>query len=281
MKTIYNFLFYLQKHPLFFHYQNAIFEILLDCPQNNFELILDRIRKLEINLVVHTQRLMEELPAPFCDSDIFQLRYGEEKYPREFVNLVDPPLVFSYLGSPVWLQEKIAIVGSRQPSQKSLWWMRKELKDILFKLSAVSVSGGAIGIDQWVHHASTELNQPTIAVLPSGLKNIYPKSFHSLIPKILADGGCLLSEFSDTEVVRKYHFSYRNRLIAALGKVSLIVEAKEKSGSLITAHRALEMGKDVFVVPGHPLDDSFKGSLNLLNLGARVIANSNDVIDWF
>lgn len=98
--------------------------------------------------------------------------------------------------------------------------------------------------------------------------------------KIIETGGCLLSEFSDDLNVRKHHFSFRNRLIASLGKVSIVVEAREKSGTLITAHRALEMGRDIFVVPGHPLDDSFRGSLQLLKLGAHLLTESDDLSFW-
>lgn len=144
----------------------------------------------------------------------------------------------------------------------------------------VSVSGGAIGVDQITHQTSVDLKLPTIAILPSGLKQLYPQRFSHYVDAIIKNKGCVLSEFPDGQIVFKHHFSFRNRLIAALGKVSVIVEAREKSGTLITAHRALEMGKDVFVVPGHPLDDNFKGSLSLLKLGAHILTEAHDINYW-
>lgn len=223
---------------------------------------------------------MQTEPSPFVDPTIQRLRYGELDYPEEFKLLVDPPLVFSYIGEAVWKQNKIAIVGSRRPSQKTLWWLRKELREMLDSHQLVSVSGGAIGVDQLVHQASVDLKMPTIAILPSGIGNLYPKSFTPLVKNILSHGGCLLSEFEDQLGVYRHHFSYRNRLIAALGKVTVIVEAREKSGTLITAHRALEMGKDLFVVPGHPLDESFLGSLQVLKMGAHMLTSADDLNYW-
>lgn len=249
-------------------------------PENNYAAILKAIEALDAELVYKTLEAVQMQPAPFVEARLKRLRYGEAKYPCEFMQLIDPPLVFSFLGEPVWEHPKIAIVGSRQPSQKTLWWLRKELGCILSQYDLVSVSGGAIGVDQLVHHASVDLKKPTIAVLPSGLGSMYPKSFQTMSDNILHQGGCILSEFSDDLAVRKHHFSFRNRLIASLGKVLVVVEAREKSGTLITAHRALEIGKDIFIVPGHPLDDNFRGSLQLLKLGAHLITESGDLGFW-
>ncbi|OYZ13572.1 MAG: hypothetical protein B7Y39_17355 [Bdellovibrio sp. 28-41-41] len=280
MSPLYPFLFFLAKHELFFRYQDRILDILDQIKTNNSELIEKEIEKLNPHLVLATLALMQTEPAPFDDQQVCRLRYGEASYPEEFKLLTDPPLVFSYLGQPIWVQEKIAIVGSRHPSQKTLWWLRKELGTLLSKYNLVSVSGGAIGVDQLAHQASVDLKMPTIAILPSGIRNIYPKNFSSLSDEILKNGGCVLSEFQDQLSVRKHHFSHRNRLIAALGKVSIIVEAREKSGTSITAHRALELGKDLFVVPGHPLDESFHGSLQLLKMGAHIMTESADLSYW-
>ncbi len=228
-------------------------------------------------LLEKTLEKMASQPSPFVSPSVQRIKYGDLSYPFEFTQLQDPPLVISVRGAPIWNVQKLAIVGSRRPSQKSLWWLSMELKSILSKNEVVSVSGGAIGVDQLIHRASIELKRPTIAILPSGLSDIYPKSFQAASEDVVKFGGCLISEFADLQSVRTYHFSHRNRLIAALGKVSIIVEAREKSGSLITAHRALELGKDVLVVPGHPLDDSFRGSLQLLKMGAHIISHADDL----
>lgn len=280
MPSIYAFLFFLQKQNLYFQFQDSVLEILTLNSDLTYDQLVRRIKSLNSQLASDTIEALESGPYPFTDTSFFRIKFGDSDYPKEFYCLSDPPLVFSFLGEKVWLKEKIAIVGSRLPSQKSLWWLSKELNKVLIRDRLVSVSGGALGVDQLVHQASIDLKLPTIAILPSGLKNIYPKSFASMVPVVLKNGGCLISEFADTQVVMKYHFSYRNRLIAALGKLVVIVEAREKSGSLITAHRALEMGKDIFVIPGHPLDENFRGSLQLLKMGAHIITEAIDLDYW-
>ncbi len=280
MSPIYPFLFFLSQQTKYFRLQDSILEILSHFPLNHYDDILTALKELDAEIVFTTLEAMKNEKPPFFKADLKRLRYGEPSYPAEFMQILDPPLVFSFLGEPVWMQDKIAVVGSRQPSQKTLWWLRKELGSVLSQYGLASVSGGAIGVDQLAHQASIDLKMPTIAVLPSGLGDLYPKSFQPMSQDILKNGGCLISEFSDDLAVRKHHFSYRNRLIAALGKISVVVEAREKSGTLITAHRALEMGRDVFVVPGHPLDDSFRGSLQLLKLGGHLLTESNDLSFW-
>lgn len=280
MSPIYPFLFFLSQQSKYFPIQDSILEILSRYPHNHYDDILNALTELDSEIIFKTLELMNSEKPPFYETRLKRLRYGEPNYPAEFMQILDPPLVLSFLGEPVWMRDKIAVVGSRQPSQKTLWWLRKELGSILSQNDLVSVSGGAIGVDQLAHQASIDLKMPTIAVLPSGLGNLYPKCFQTMSQDILKNGGCLISEFSDDLAVRKHHFSYRNRLIAALGKVSIVVEAREKSGTLITAHRALEMGRDVFVVPGHPLDESFRGSLQLLKLGAHLLTESNDLSFW-
>ncbi|MBL7545839.1 MAG: DNA-protecting protein DprA [Bdellovibrionaceae bacterium] len=280
MISLYDFLFFLQKQSFYFRRQDQILTLLTQLTMADPKKILDEIQKIDPDLYQQTCSEVQRNAQFETRSSVNRVRYGEPDYPIEFTFLIDPPLVFSYIGTPVWKREKIAVVGSRQPSQKSIWWLRRELSSLLSLSEFVTVSGGAIGVDQWVHQASVDLKLPTIAILPSGLNQLYPHSFVPLVEPILATGGCVLSEFADDQTVKKHHFCHRNRLIAGLGKVSLIVEAREKSGTLITAHRALEMGKDVFVVPGHPLDDSFKGSLSLLKLGAHIMTAADDVHYW-
>lgn len=280
MSLLSKFLFFLQKQSLYFKYQDQILEILVSNPEWGLPEFSSFLQSMDSALDQQTHQAMRSEPNPFTEAHIERIKYGDADYPEEFTRLVDPPLVFSIWGQRIWKHEKIAIVGSRLPSQKSLWWLSKELSLVLSRPNVISVSGGAIGVDQLVHQSSISLKRPTVAILPSGLKDIYPRSFAAMSSSVLDNGGCLLSEFADSQSVRKHHFSYRNRLIAALGKFSIIVEAREKSGSLITAHRALEMGKDVFVVPGHPLDDSFRGSLSLLKMGAHIITHADDIDYW-
>lgn len=281
MPSIESFLFFLQKHPLYFSYQDQILEILSANFDRRYIEIVTQIETLCPALVQRTINTIQKMGDPFPNKNFVRIKFGDPDYPQEFVRLIDPPLVISILGKKIWQNEKISIVGSRMPSQKTLWWIAKELHTILARENVISVSGGAIGVDQIVHQTSINLNRPTIAILPSGLGVLYPRSFSDMARVILETGGCLLSEFADEAVVKKYHFSYRNRLIAALGKFAIIVEAREKSGSMITAHRALELGKEVFVVPGHPLEECFRGSIELLKLGAHIITRADDIDYWF
>lgn len=210
-------------------------------------------------------------------NDLKYVIYGDELYPAEFYFLQEPPLIFSYQGSPCWVDShKFTVVGSRNPTEKSIHWMSLELGKIVSATNWVTVSGGAIGVDQWIHQMSIRARKKTIAILPSGLERLYPSNMRKLSQEIISCGGCILSEFFPFEEVRKYHFQFRNRLIAALNQKCLVIEAKEKSGSLITGHFVIAMGKDLLVLPGHPLDPNFKGSHELLKTGGVLFTCHED-----
>jgi DNA processing protein len=204
--------------------------------------------------------------------------YGTNLFPSHCYLMGDPPLTLSFQGSPVWLMEKsIAVVGSREPSQDSLKWLEKELAEFCRIEKSLIVSGGARGIDQKAHAIALRNNCPTIIVLPSGLGQIYPASLKNWLEPVLAGGGCVLSEYDYSQKMHKYLFHHRNRLIAALGLVTLLVEAKRKSGTLITAQQAAQLGRPVGVVPGHPYDPHFAGCLDLLSEGATIIRDAQDL----
>lgn len=210
-------------------------------------------------------------------NDLSYVVYGEELYPKEFYLLVDPPVIFSYKGNPCWQDTlKLTVVGSRNPTEKSIHWMSSEIQKIINSSDWVTVSGGAIGVDQWTHQMSVRAKKKTIAILPAGLERLYPSNMSKLSVDIIRNGGCVISEFFPFEDVKKYHFKFRNRLIAALNQKCLVIEAKEKSGSLITGHFVVEMGKDLYVLPGHPLDPNFKGSHELLKTGGVVFTSYQD-----
>ena len=208
--------------------------------------------------------------------------WNDKDYPKSFRHLIQPPLVFSFLGSKCWQTKPcISIVGSRDPHPYSLQWMKTELRAFLKEAGVTVVSGGARGVDFMAHSLCMDLGLPTLVVLPSGLKEIYPPSLKKHLPVILESGGCLLSEYDSNFTVRKHLFQHRNRLIAAMNHALLIVEARRQSGTMMTAHLALEIGRPVWVVPGHPLMGSFAGSLELIVHGAQFVRNAEDLKLFF
>lgn len=208
--------------------------------------------------------------------------YGEDVFPQECYWMGEPPLTLSFLGSPAWLNERtLAVVGSREPSFESVQWMEKEFAPFCEKEKPCVVSGGARGVDQKSHSTALRKDSTTVVVLPSGLGNLYPESLKEWISPVIDQGGCFLSEYAYEQRMHKHLFHHRNRLIAALGKTTLLVEARKRSGTLITAQQAIQLGRAVGVVPGHPLDPHFAGSLDLLMEGAQMVRDAQDLSMFF
>lgn len=179
------------------------------------------------------------------------LPYGDPDYPKALCSIPDRPLVLYCTGNPQWLNEgpKVGIVGSRKPSE----YGRKAARDIGGKLAAcgaVIVSGLADGLDSVAHTAAVENSKPTIAVLGVSIDRTYPASKRELRRKIEACG-CVISEYPPKGCYMGANgFLQRNRLIAALSKAVLVVEAKEESGTMYTAAYAKQYDRQVYAVPG-------------------------------
>lgn len=207
---------------------------------------------------------------------------GHELYPRSFINMPGAPFFLSYLGDPTWMRGAgIAVVGSRDMSRLSQQWMEEYFATFLRQEKPIVVSGGARGVDQSAHALAIRNNCSTVVLLPSGLGKIYPQNFEEWQSKIIDGGGCLLSEYPYSEKMQKHFFHDRNRLIAGLGGVTLLVESRRRSGSLITAQKTLQLGKNVLVVPGHPCDSSHLGNLDLLSEGATPVRDAEDLCMYF
>ena len=207
---------------------------------------------------------------------------GDLNYPSAFYAMKEPPLFLEYLGAPVWTQRHfISIVGSRDLSNATEQWMKSHLSAFLEASSVGVASGGARGVDQLAHLLAMKAKRPTVMVLPSGLQQLYPPNLSELAK--LGDSAqvCLLSEFERGQKIHKSHFYFRNRLIAALGHLTLVTQASLKSGSLLTVHHCLENGKPVSVVPAHPEMIGFDGSLKLLKEGAFPVQNFQDLLDFW
>lgn len=210
------------------------------------------------------------------------LHPGHADYPDEFFDLIDPPLFLAYRGKPVWKERPcLSVVGSREPGPVALEWMELHLDEVIRRRGMVTVSGGARGIDQKAHAISIRAGRPTVAFLPSGLFRLYPADFAAWIPEILACGGAVLSEFHPLKEMRRHHFEKRNRMIAALGRLLFVVEARRRSGSTMTARLARELSRTVCVLPSSPGNPRAAGTLDLLFDHAFPLRDAADLITLF
>ena len=206
--------------------------------------------------------------------------YGQSNFPLSLRKMSDPPLALSYQGDLQSVpQVAIGVVGSREPHELSSEWMQTELYTFLKNCRPGVISGGARGIDQKAHLISMVLDLPTVVILPSGLAQKYPALWNE--KKWKEKSVVFVSEMLLNEKISKRNFSSRNRLIAAWGFATLIVEAHRKSGTLITAHHALGNGRPVWVVPGHPQMPSFAGSLELARFQTEIVRNASDLSSLF
>ena len=203
---------------------------------------------------------------------------GDSAYPAQLAALDPAPPVFSVKGDISLLPRRsIAIVGSRNASAAGTRMSGTMARDLGAE-GYVTVSGLARGIDAAAHRAS--LGTGTIAVLGGGIDVVYPAENAALHDEI-AERGLLVAEMPPGTEPRANLFPRRNRLISGLSLGVIVVEAALRSGSLITARFALEQGRDVFAVPGSPLDPRSKGSNSLIKQGAPLVENAEDVIAAF
>lgn len=203
------------------------------------------------------------------------LIYIEEEYPERLKNIYDPPPVITVRGDVKLLgKDSIAIVGARNASANGIRFSEGLAKD-LGDGGYIIVSGLARGIDTAAHKGS--LKTGTIAVIAGGINNIYPPENEKLY-NVIAEKGAIIAELPFGAAPKAQHFPQRNRIISGLSLGVVIVEAALKSGSLITARLALEQGREVFAVPGHPQDPRAQGPNRLIKQGAILIESAEDVI---
>ncbi len=204
-----------------------------------------------------------------------------DQIPKTLLEIPQPPKQLFMRGElPDPGLTYLAVVGSRNFTHYGKDACEKLIKG-LKGYPIVIVSGLALGIDTIAHRAALSAGLITIAMPGSGLDNsaLYPKTNVKLAQEIVDAGGCLLSEMKPDEKSLLYSFPQRNRLMAGLCKATLVIEAAEKSGTLITARMALDYNRDVLVVPGSINSDTSKGTNNLLRLGATPITTSEELLD--
>jgi DNA processing protein len=211
--------------------------------------------------------------------------FSSPLYPQLLSKIYAAPLIF-YLkrdkNSIRQFNQTIAIVGARN-SQNSSEEIVKEISGELASQGVTVVSGLAVGVDATAHRAALRAKShstiPTVAVLAHGLDTLYPRCNIKLSQDILAQGGWLLSTFQISTPALPANFLMRNRIIAGLSSAVVVVQASLRSGSLVTAKQALEEGREVLVVPGQAIGDSFSGSHKLLKEGAQLVTSAQDIFE--
>lgn len=205
------------------------------------------------------------------------LSIRDEQYPAFLRETFDPPLVLYCAGHAEILNEPaVSIVGARKPTPYGRAVAEKIAEDVASR-GLVVVSGLARGIDSMAHWGALK-NGKTVAVLGSGLENIYPKENKNLFHKI-TESGAVVSEFPLTSPPLGFHFPQRNRIISGLSLAVIVVEATIKSGSLISARLALEQNRDVMAVPGPATSDLSRGANWLIKKGAKLVESWEDVAE--
>ena len=208
---------------------------------------------------------------------IEEILIDSKEYPEKLKNIYDSPKKLYVIGNKNLLYKKgIAIVGTRNATaygKKVAYDFAKELSEN----DIVVISGLALGIDTYAHIGA--LKGGTIAVLGSGIDQIYPKENVELAREILKNNSCIISEYPLGSKPESLHFPQRNRIISGLGEGVLVVEANKKSGALITAEFALEQGKEVFVVPGDIRKPQSEGTNKLIQDGAMLVTVGKEILE--
>jgi len=262
-----------------------------ECEQ---DIILQTREDIEkyLNRVIKYDWDIDEIRAKAAQADricrmrsIKMVTWNDTDYPPLLREIYDPPPVLFYKGIlPNPEKPLLGMVGTRRPSPESASQAYKIACDV-GKAGISVVSGLALGIDAMAHRGNLASGAPGYAVLGSGLDEIYPSSNRIIAKKILESGGALLSEYHPGMHPEKWHFPARNRIISALSRSVLVVEAPQKSGALITAGFALEHGKDLWVASSGLQEQQYSslnkklGTIKLAGDGAEIIYSAADVLE--
>ena len=207
------------------------------------------------------------------------LHFDHPSYPALLRNVVGAPLVLFVAGDLAVLnQQQLAVVGSRRPTQDGRDAAQSFTSELVRQGFAIT-SGLASGIDAVSHQTALQQGGRTIAVQGCGLRHVYPAKHKRLASQILEQGGALISEFFPETLPRAEYFPRRNRIISGLTVGTLVIEAAEKSGSLITARCALEQNREVFAVPGRSNNLNARGCHRLIQQGAKLVCDVADIIE--
>lgn len=210
--------------------------------------------------------------------EINKVTLKDSSYPDKLRKIASPPKELYYIGNlPDPNKKSVAIVGSRTASDYGLT-LTKSISKILSLNNVQVISGLALGIDTGGHIGAIDAEKPTFAVLGCGVDICYPAFNANVYERILDYGGGIISENPPGTAPLPAYFPERNRIISGLSDIVIVVEARKKSGSLITADFALDQGKTIFACPGRVGDSLSIGTNNLIKQGAYILTSADDVL---
>jgi len=228
----------------------------------------------------------EKIENELAKENIKYITWHDQNYPKFLKEISFPPYIIYYRGNIKILNDnkinQLAIVGSRKHSA----YAEKIIKEIMPTLvynNIKIISGLALGVDTLAHQEALNNKGLTIAILGSGINyaSIYPRPNRQLAEKIINNNGLILSEFPPQTQPLKQNFPQRNRIISGLSQAVLVIEAKEKSGALITADYALDQNREVLAIPGNIFSEFSRGTNNLIKAGAKTITKIDDILEIF
>lgn len=219
----------------------------------------------------------EEHIKKIVSSDIDVITLNDGRYPEYLRNIPDPPVVIYVCGTLEKDEACIAVVGSRKASSYGLG-MAEKLSFELARAGLCVISGMARGIDSKAHRGALSAGGRTIAVLGCGSDRVYPEENRELAKQILSNGA-IISEYVPGTPPLPINFPFRNRIISGISRGVLVIEAGERSGSLITAYCALEQGREVFAMPGNINSSTSRGTNRLIREGARIVTETGDILE--
>lgn len=236
-------------------------------------LLCQRTRKKESFIL---QTLKQEAPL-YPEHQV--IHPWSKYYPGRFTQLQPVPWLLFYRGPLEKLRApQLGVVGARSIQPRFAAWMDEHLGKMYAQARPCLLSGGAIGVDQRASRIALKCEGDTIICLPSGLNCIYPSSLRPLVER---GQTLLLTEYRADEMVRPYHFYQRNRLIAGLSDLLLVVQGAVKSGTLLTARYALDFGTEVVTLPDFPNCAQSSGNLALIRDGAGIVTSYKDLLVYW
>ncbi|MDE5764037.1 MAG: DNA-processing protein DprA [Ruminococcus sp.] len=237
------------------------------------------------------QKSVREIPLKNAESIAEECRkrnigittYSDIDYPLSLKYISVPPAVLYYKGNINCINgaKTITSVGTRYASEYSIYAASRICSE-LAEHNIIIVSGFAVGVDIASNLAAVSMNKPTVCVMGCGVDVDYPRDNFQYRDRILESGGLFISEYLPGTPPASANFPKRNRILSALGRATMIFEASSKSGALITAHHAVEQGRDVFVLPpANIFSNAYSGNVELLSDGAIPLMSAEDIIDFF
>ncbi len=289
MDNLYYYLWFSRLDSLNIRQKNALLKS-FNNPKKIFaskaeELIKTRVFKKKESLEAFLRsRTLDNLQDDFDymkKNAIDFIPFDDSRFPQKLREIYSPPIGLYTKGDLDLLKASpaIALVGSRNPSKMAL----KHARSFSSSLSAMGmtiVSGLAEGVDGVAHWGSLDEIGKTIAVLGSGIDQCYP-AHHEKLFREIEKKGLIITEFNLGDKPLGFHFPMRNRIISALSEGLLVIEARKKSGSLITVNHALDQGKNVYVIPGEIDNPHWAGSNSLLKEGAKFVTEPKDIAEDF